>query len=266
MRVICGSVLLCGLLLQADTLYLRDGRTIKGTFISGNSREVRFLPDRGRTQSYTIGTVDRISFTDGTAAASQSTGVAAYGNSATDNANSRRRTYGTRERADESVIPGGTVVTVSLIDAVDSNQTDIGRRYRASLDEPIVVDGRTVAQKGADATVEVVRVDQSGTVSGREEIALALTEVNAGGRTIRTQTQHAEVSAKSRSNESAKVIGGTAVVGAIIGAIAGGGKGAAIGAASGAGAGVAIQAIRGQRIQIPSETKLDFTLAQPATY
>ena len=59
------------------------------------------------------------------------------------------------------------------------------------------------------------------------------------------------------------MIGGTAVVGAIIGAIAGGGKGAAIGAASGAGAGVAIQAIRGQRIQIPSETKLDFTLAQP---
>jgi hypothetical protein len=255
---------LCGLV-QADTLYLRDGRAIRGTFISGNSREVRFLPDGGRTQRYTIGTVDRISFTDGTAAASQSAG--AYGSTAASTDTSTRRTYGSssRSRANEPAIPAGTVVTVSLIDAVDSNETDVGRRYRASLDEPVVVDGRTIAPRGADATIEVVRVDQSGTVSGREEIALALTEVVANGRPIPVETQHAEVSAKSRSKDSAKVIGGTAVVGAIIGAIAGGGKGAAIGAASGAGAGVAIQAIRGQRIQIPSETKLDFTVAQPVT-
>jgi hypothetical protein len=59
------------------------------------------------------------------------------------------------------------------------------------------------------------------------------------------------------------VIGGGAVVGAIIGAIAGGGKGAAIGAATGAGAGAAVQAVRGQKIEIPSESMLDFRLAQP---
>jgi hypothetical protein len=153
-----------------------------------------------------------------------------------------------------------------MIDAIDSNETDIGRRYRASLDEPLVVDGRTVAARGADATVEVVRAEQSGTFSGREEIALRLSEVFANGRRLTPATQDAEVSAKSRSKESATVIGGTAVVGAIIGAIAGGGKGAAIGAASGAGAGAAIQAIRGQRIKVPSESRLDFTLAQPLRY
>ncbi|MBZ5515029.1 MAG: hypothetical protein LAN62_09340 [Acidobacteriia bacterium] len=52
----------------------------------------------------------------------------------------------------------------------------------------------------------------------------------------------------------------------IIGAIAGGGKGAAIGAAVGAGAGTAVQAAtKGQQIQIPPETKLDFTLKAPIT-
>jgi hypothetical protein len=49
----------------------------------------------------------------------------------------------------------------------------------------------------------------------------------------------------------------------VIGAIAGGGKGAAIGAVSGAGAGTAVQVMtKGQRVRIPSETRLTFTLQQ----
>ena len=57
---------------------------------------------------------------------------------------------------------------------------------------------------------------------------------------------------------------GGAALGAIIGAIAGGGKGAAIGAASGAGAGTAVQVVTGgQKVHIPSETRLTFTLDTP---
>ena len=255
MKAVLCTLLASAFMLQADTLYLRDGRTLRGTFISGNSRQLRFLPDGGRTQQFSITAVDHIAFGD---AATTSSTLSKPRN--TTAASTRTRTV------DATAIPAGTVVTVSMIDAIDSNETDVGKRYRASLDEPVVYEGRTIAPRGADATVEIARVSQSGTVSGREEIALVLTEIVANGRRLRPETQHAEVSAKSRTNESAKIIGGTAVVGAIIGAIAGGGKGAAIGAASGAGAGVAIQAIRGQRIQVPSESKLDFTLAQPLRY
>jgi hypothetical protein len=54
-------------------------------------------------------------------------------------------------------------------------------------------------------------------------------------------------------------------VGAVIGAIAGGGKGAAIGAASGAAVGAGSQVLlKGQRVRIPSETRLTFTLEQPS--
>jgi hypothetical protein len=57
------------------------------------------------------------------------------------------------------------------------------------------------------------------------------------------------------------VIGGTAAVGAILGGIFGGGKGAAIGATSGAAAGGAVQVMtKGQRVRIPAETRLSFTL------
>ena len=61
--------------------------------------------------------------------------------------------------------------------------------------------------------------------------------------------------------KSGKVVGGTAAVGAILGGIFGGGKGAAIGAVSGAGAGAAVQFLtKGQRVKIPAETRLSFTL------
>src|SRR5262249_40059549 len=52
--------------------------------------------------------------------------------------------------------------------------------------------------------------------------------------------------------------------GAIIGAIAGGGKGAAIGAGAGAAAGAGVQVLtRGDRVNVPAESLLTFRLAQP---
>jgi len=61
------------------------------------------------------------------------------------------------------------------------------------------------------------------------------------------------------------VIGG-AGLGALIGGLAGGGKGAGIGALAGAGAGTAVAASKkGEQLQIPSETLLEFRLEQPAS-
>jgi uncharacterized protein YcfJ len=57
---------------------------------------------------------------------------------------------------------------------------------------------------------------------------------------------------------------GGAIVGAVIGGIAGGGKGAGIGAAAGAGAGTGVElATKGQKVKIPSETRLTFVLDNP---
>jgi len=65
---------------------------------------------------------------------------------------------------------------------------------------------------------------------------------------------------------SGKVIGGTTALGAIVGALAGAGKGAAIGAASGAALGAGAQILTsGQRVKIPSETRLTFRLDSALT-
>jgi hypothetical protein len=56
------------------------------------------------------------------------------------------------------------------------------------------------------------------------------------------------------------------VLGAIIGAVAGGGKGAAIGTVAGAGAGGATRGVmKGKGITFPTESVLSFKLQEPLT-
>jgi len=62
---------------------------------------------------------------------------------------------------------------------------------------------------------------------------------------------------------TAKYAGGGALAGAVIGAIAGGGKGAAIGTVAGGAAGAGAQVLTaGKSIDIPAETILTFKTAQ----
>ncbi|MBV8729291.1 MAG: hypothetical protein JO336_05735, partial [Acidobacteriia bacterium] len=95
----------------------------------------------------------------------------------------------------------------------------------------------------------------------RSELTLDLMSVRVNGRMVDLNTQTVSQESSSRGARTAKLAGGTAAVGAIIGAIAGGGKGAAIGAGAGAAAGAGAEIVtKGQRVKIPSETRLTFVL------
>ena len=237
--------------LPADVLHLRDGRTIDGRLVSASSRVVQFLAaGQNTSRTYSVTTIDRVEFGSGNSTTSQGQ-------------HSSGASPAVRGRSAAYSIPAGSVVSLRMIDSVNSDRTDIGDTYRASLESPIIVGDRTLAAKGADATVRIAKVDQGGVVGGNEEVALVLNDITINGRRYRVESEHAAVRNEAQTKDNATVIGGGAVVGAIIGAIAGGGKGAAIGAATGAGAGVAVQAIRGQKIEIPSEMLLDFRLAKP---
>ena len=73
-----------------------------------------------------------------------------------------------------------------------------------------------------------------------------------------------EVKGKGEGGNTAKKVVGGAGLGALIGGLAGGGKGAGIGALAGAAGGTAIAASKkGEQLQIPSETLLEFRLEQP---
>ena len=67
-----------------------------------------------------------------------------------------------------------------------------------------------------------------------------------------------------KNRKTAEMVGGGAVLGTLLGAIAGGGKGAAIGAIAGAAAGGGVQVLtKGHEIRVPAETVLNFRLEEP---
>ena len=253
---------------RADTLRLRDGRAIEGDFVDGSPRQVRFMGKDGVLKVYSITEIRSIVFgeapapTAGRPAARRRSSVVLRPSPPTQ---PRRPSASATPSWRTAVsVPVGTVITVQMIDSIDSDVTRAGKKFLASLDDPLVVDERIVVERGADVTVQVVRVEQSGKFAGRDEVALKLFDITIDGNKYAVASSYAEVASGSRGKRTAKVVGGTAALGAIIGAIAGGGKGAAIGATAGAGAGAAVQAAtRGQRVQIPSESRLDFTLTQP---
>ncbi len=163
-------------------------------------------------------------------------------------------------------VPSGTVITVRMIDSIDSEKNRAGEEFAGSLEAPIVVGDKVVIQRGADARVRLNQVSSAGHVKGRSELQLELVSITANGTTHNVTSGYYEQQGASRGKRTAATMGGAAGLGALIGAVAGGGKGAAIGAGIGAaGGGVATAATKGQQVKIPSETKLDFTLKSPFT-
>jgi hypothetical protein len=163
-------------------------------------------------------------------------------------------------------IPAGTVVTVRMIDGIDSQRNHPGDEFAGTVDAPIAVGDRVVIPRGSDVRVRLVQSQSAGRMTGRSELQLELVSVNAGGTVYNVESSRYEQRGASRGTRTAETIGGGAGLGALIGAIAGHGKGAAIGAAIGAGAGTAVQAgTRGQQVKVAPETKIDFTLKSPVT-
>lgn len=163
-------------------------------------------------------------------------------------------------------IPAGTVITVRMIDRIDSSRNRPGEEFAGTIDAPVVVDDRVVIRRGADARVRLVESRSAGRMTGRSELHVELVSLAIGAQSYAVETGMVEKAGASRGKRTAETVGGGAALGALIGAIAGRGKGAAIGGVIGAGAGTAVQAsTKGEQVQIPPETKLDFTLRAPLT-
>ena len=250
----------------ADTLYKKDGGIVTGTYLGGTARQVRM--DLGdRVDSYDVSDVIKIEFQSAVSSAPpppprdvRRTEVEPQDRGRLIRPDPPSRPAPPPVASD--IIPAGTVLRVRMIDGVDSETSQLGQTFQASLDDPIVgPDGTTLVDRGADVVAKLVEDKQSGKISGRTELTMDLVSIRVRGRMVDLNTQEVTTSSESRTGKSAKVIGGTAALGAILGGIFGGGKGAAIGAASGAGAGGAVQVLtKGQRVKIPSETRLSFTL------
>jgi hypothetical protein len=286
----------------ADTLELKNGSVIKGTFIGGSAAQLSFRVG-STVQHYAVSDVAVLKF-DSDAYSAGNAGYAPAGQpnyappaqpnyppqqsnypppSQTSDAASAQPNYAPPAQSnypppsqlnyappastgDRVTVPTGTRLSIRTIDAIDSDRNRVGDKFAATLEQPLYVNDQLVAPKGTSVYGRLEEAKQAGQLAGKAQLRLSLTGIVINGQTYGLSTGDYELSGKSRTANTAAKVGGGAALGAVIGAIAGGGKGAAIGAGVGAGAGTAVQvATKGDQVHVPSETLLEFSLDQPVT-
>jgi hypothetical protein len=168
--------------------------------------------------------------------------------------------------SDWVVVPSATSIHVTLNTAVSSNRSNPGDRFEVTVSQPVIINGKTVIPKGAEATGVVVDSLPSGKMERRAHLLMALETVTVDGSLYHIRTASNVSIQRRHRNHNLKMIGSGAGTGAIIGAIAGGGAGALIGAPIGAGAGTAAALFTGRHdIRFAPETPMTFELARPVS-
>jgi hypothetical protein len=167
-------------------------------------------------------------------------------------------------------IPAGTNLYIRTDQSITADSAEPGRTYPGTVTRQIVSsDGRVLIPRGAPVQLSVM--DNQGS-TGNKNLQLGLNSININGNTYPVTS--AEVATSSgttggkdgigANKRTATHVGGGALLGTVLGAVIGGGKGAAIGAVSGAAGGAAVQVLtKGNKINVPAETELQYHLDQP---
>jgi hypothetical protein len=161
-------------------------------------------------------------------------------------------------------VPAGTRILVRMIDSVDSTKQKTGDRFTASLETNLQAEDEVVAPRGTTVYGHVASAASAGRMKGSSALELELTDIVIHDTAYPLLTVAYEVKGKGEGSNTAKKVVGGAGLGALIGGIAGGGTGAGIGALAGLAGGAAVSASKkGEQLSIPSESLLEFRLAQP---
>jgi hypothetical protein len=268
--------------LSAARITLRDGTVVYGQFISGTSQNIVFQDDNGVRRRFDLNQVQGIDFGEVNTSVNRPVGGDQYnrGNNNnqpnnyydqrtganTNNNNSAYRNDTSRYQNDWTVLPAGSSISVRTDQDINSQNAAEGRTFPASITQDIMdANGNVVIPRGSPATLIVRRVTEGGTLSsGSYVLDLDSVRVNGHRYVVNTADVQAGEQGIGKNKRTAEYVGGGAVLGTLLGAIAGGGKGAAIGAIAGAAAGGGAQVLtKGHEIRVPAETVLTFRLEQP---
>src|SRR5258708_2248 len=162
------------------------------------------------------------------------------------------------------VVPANQVIYVRLQQSISSATAEPGQSFAAVLDQPLVIEGKTVAPEGAPVTGRVLAARQSGHLHNAGYLRVTLSSIAINGKPVPFQTKSIFIQGRGYKKRNFAYIGGGAGGGALLGALVGGGKGALIGSAIGAGGGTTAAYITGKKeVGFAAERRLGFRLAQP---
>lgn len=116
-------------------------------------------------------------------------------------------------------IPAGTPITVRLQAAISSKSSHSGDSFEAFLDEPLIVDGETVAPRGAAVTGRVVAARAAGALDDPGYLRLMLSTISFDGKPLPLQTSNIFVKGSSHEKRSLALPGGGKSTGTIDGDI-----------------------------------------------
>jgi uncharacterized protein YcfJ len=158
-------------------------------------------------------------------------------------------------------LPIGTEIAISTVDRINSKTADVNREYAANLDDPIVVDGVTVAPANTSAFLRVS--DIKNPKFKRASLSITLVAVTVNGQRVEINTDKVDSQSGSRAKRTAVGTAAGAGAGAAIGAAVGGGAGAGIGAAIGGLTGATAGVMTRKGVEVAPETRFTYRLTQP---
>ena len=175
---------------------------------------------------------------------------------------SARRTAAQRPFEDDQTargqvltLPAGTVVSVRLADAVDSNKNHAGDHFSGAVDPSVLIANRVVIPRGTEAHVLMVDDKKGGRIHGHAEVELELVSLIINGRKLEVASSTYE---KKKGVLAAKAAPEAKASANTAGDVAVGGQ-----------PGIAdpvIAAFRAAKVEKPAGTRIDFTLAAPFTF
>ncbi|HEY1939684.1 MAG TPA: hypothetical protein VGJ33_17270 [Candidatus Angelobacter sp.] len=158
-------------------------------------------------------------------------------------------------------LPSGTEIKVRTDTAIPAKPA-ADSRYSASVSEDVKdSSGNVLIPRGARARLIAVPSNDG------KDTNLDLRSVTVNGTPYLIQAAGSGSSTPGglgANKRTGMYVGGGAAVGALLGALMGGGKGAAIGAVLGGGAGAGTQVLTGKKQDLPAETQLSYKLATDA--
>lgn len=161
--------------------------------------------------------------------------------------------------AQTHVLPKGSEIKVRTDTAIPAKPTN-GTSFAASVSEDVKDNtGQVVIPRGSRAQL-VAEPTEDG-----KDTALDLRSVTVNGRRymlLSPGSNSASGSGLGANKRTAKYVGGGAAIGAVLGALMGGGKGAAIGALVGGAGGAGAQVLTGKKKGLPAETELSYKTAE----
>lgn len=162
------------------------------------------------------------------------------------------------------VLPSGTLLPIRLSDEINTATAQPNQVFHGELVHAVRYDGYVVIPRGTIFVGRVISAQAAGRFAGYAQLSIELTSFTINGPdgpqrvSVITEPISSE-GEKGRGKNTAEKAGGVALFGAIVGALAGGGKGAAVGALAGGAVGAGLNAKRGQEIDLKPEQLLQFT-------